>query len=426
MPRSAMISLVRLPLAALTALALAAVLLVSAPAAHADTDVRTRDYNGDGRTDILTVSPNGLLGMYAGTGDGGRADSAQAGTGWTGFKVITPGDFDGDGRSDLVAVSPEGLLFFYAGTGDGFRTRVQIGHGWQNFTNIFSPGDFSGDGAADILATTASGELYIYFGTGTGRTNGSAQIGHGWHIFQDVMAGGDLDGDGRTDIIARDDAGRLWAYYGRGDTTMSGRSQIGQGWSEFSQLSTVGDFTGDGHTDLFAVHDPTGEAFVYPGNGRGGFGARISLGTDWREPGRPTPATIVPTADYTNERAALRQSLNNLRGQRGLAPVARSAELDARAQAWAQHMAQTQNLYHTPNFSAQMAAAGWSYKSELIVRNTGGRNMDTNALLTSMHNWWVNSPNHYPWMISPNYTHVGHGFYMGPGGPYAVTVLGGR
>ncbi|MEE6295028.1 FG-GAP-like repeat-containing protein [Georgenia wangjunii] len=421
MPRPTMRSFARLPLAAATALALAAAFLVSAPAAQAaPDDVRSRDYTGDGRTDILVVNEAGQLSIYAGDGNAGWTGAALVGPGWSGFTVVTPGDLDNDGRADIVAVSDDGRLYFYAGTGNGFVARVQIGHGWQNFTNVFSPGDFNGDGEPDIIATTASGEMYIYYGNGAGRTSGSDQIGFGWDVFTDVMPGGDVNGDGRADILARDAEGRLFAYYGREGTTMSARDQVGNGWGPFDRISSVGDFTGDGHTDVFAVHERSGEAWVYPGNGRSGFGSRILVGTDWREP------TTSADASFSYERTWLRQSLNTLRAQRGVAPVARSAELDARAQAWAQHMAQTQNMYHTPGFSAQMSAAGWSYKSELIVRHGGGRNMATSAILTYMHNWWVASPNHYPWMISPNYTHVGHGYFMGPGGPYAVTVLGGR
>ncbi|MEE6295029.1 CAP domain-containing protein [Georgenia wangjunii] len=141
----------------------------------------------------------------------------------------------------------------------------------------------------------------------------------------------------------------------------------------------------------------------------------------------PTPAPQPEPVDtYSYERNWLFQAINALRADHGVAPVVRSAELDARAQAWAQHMAQTQSLYHTPNFSAQMDAAGWSRKSELIIRLRNGQNTPTSQILPYMHGWWVDSPNHYPWMIKPYYTHVGYGYFMGPAGPYAVTVLGGR
>ncbi|WP_164745217.1 FG-GAP-like repeat-containing protein [Georgenia faecalis] len=386
--------------------------------AHAATALTSRDYTGDGRTDVLTVSPSGQLGVYAGTGSTGVARSTLVGNGWTGYTPVRPGDFNGDGVADLLAVAPQGQLYFYAGRGGTFAGRVQIGHGWQDMTNVFSPGDFSGDGIADVLATAPGGELYLYPGNDAGRLTARTQIGHGWQVYTDVFDGGDLNGDGRADLLARDGDGRLFAYYGTGAGRMSSRVQVGNGWVPYTQVSSVGDLTGDGQSDVFAIHASTGQAYVYPGTGRGSFTARVALGTGWRAPAKD--------ARYAYERGRLFSSLNSLRASRGLAALTRSDELDARAQAWADHMAQTRVLVHSPNFRTEMTAAGWAYKSELIVRNTGGRSMTTDAILTYMHNWWVASPDHYPWMVSPNYTHVGHGYTMGSGGPYAVTVLGGR
>jgi hypothetical protein len=418
------------------ATATAVVGLVSAPllapdhaAAAPGASVAASDYTSDGAADVLTVNDAGQLGLYAGDGRGGWRGSTLVGNGWSGYTVITPGDFTGDGRADVVGIPATGELYLYPGTGSGgFGGKVQIGQGWQGFREVFSPGDFDGDGHADIIGITATGDMRLYTGTGTGRVSGSSQIGHGWDIYTHVAAGGDFDGDGRADIFATDSAGRLYAYYNRGGNALSGRSQVGNGWAAYTQLRSVGDFTGDGATDLFAVDSRSGAAFVYPGTGRGSFaGGRLELGTDWQRPATSAPQQTTPvTGDFTYERDQLYRKLSDLRASKGLRPLARSAELNARAQAWAKHMAETQNMYHTPNFRAEMTAAGWSYKSELVVRNTGGRRMDVDDVLTFMHDWWVASPNHYPWMVSPNYTHVGHGYYMGPGGPYAVTVLGGR
>lgn len=241
----------------------------------------TKDYNGDGKADVLTISTSGALTLYPGNGRSGWGAARTIGSGWTGYRLIAPGDFNGDGRSDILAIAPNGLLYLYAGTGNGFAAKVQIGNGWGSFTNVFSTGDFNGDGKADVLATTAAGDLFVYYGNGAGRISGSAKIGRGWSGFVDVFDGGDFNGDGRGDIFARDSSGRLFAYYSLAGNSMSGRNQIGQGWGGFTHLSGVGDFTGDGRADIFAVDGATNNAFIYPGTGRGTFGARVQVGNGW-------------------------------------------------------------------------------------------------------------------------------------------------
>ncbi|MEE6272090.1 FG-GAP-like repeat-containing protein [Georgenia wangjunii] len=240
-----------------------------------------KDYNGDGRADVLTISSTGRLALYPGNGRNGWGTPRTIGTGWTGYELIAPGDFNGDGRADILAIAPNGLLYLYAGTGSGFAGKVQIGNGWGGFTNVFSPGDFNGDGRADILATTAAGDMHVYYGSGTGRISGSAKIGFGWAGYTDIFDGGDFNADGRGDIFARDSSGRLYAYYSRAGNTMSARTQIGSGWAGFDHISAVGDFSGDGRSDILGVDGRSGNAYIYPSTGRGTFGARVQVGNGW-------------------------------------------------------------------------------------------------------------------------------------------------
>jgi hypothetical protein len=45
-------------------------------------------------------------------------------------------------------------------------------------------------------------------------------------------------------------------------------------------LTGAGDFNGDGHTDLFA-REASGQMWLYPGDGKGWFLDRVSVGTTW-------------------------------------------------------------------------------------------------------------------------------------------------
>ena len=54
----------------------------------------------------------------------------------------------------------------------------------------------------------------------------------------------------------------------------------GLGWNTMTALVGPGDFNGDGKPDLLG-RDTAGRLHMYPGNGAGGFGARVSYGTGW-------------------------------------------------------------------------------------------------------------------------------------------------
>ncbi|WP_076261039.1 FG-GAP repeat domain-containing protein [Intrasporangium flavum] len=129
------------------------------------------DYDGDGFGDLLARrGGDGALLLYRGTGAG----TVRAGTVvTTGFRnartLVSVGDADGDGRSDLHAVWPNGDLYFYAGRGNGtFAAGVKVGTGWQNMRRIIDGGDVNGDGRADLYALDASNRFWVYRGTGTG------------------------------------------------------------------------------------------------------------------------------------------------------------------------------------------------------------------------------------------------------------------
>ncbi len=131
------------------------------------------------------------------------------------------------------------------------------------------------------------------------------------------------------------------------------------------------------------------------------------------------------TAGQGGERGSLASMVNNLRAQNGLSGLQRDGTLDSVAQNWAQWMASNQTLQHNPNYRSQIGG-GWSSSGENIVRNTGARNWSSGDITSWMFNWWANSSVHRANMLNGKYTHVGVGYAMGNGGPYAVLVFGGR
>ncbi|XIE79114.1 FG-GAP repeat domain-containing protein [Streptomyces sp. SBR177] len=116
-----------------------------------------------------------------------------------------------------------------------------------------------------------------------GTLGARVQIGSGWGSMTELTGPGDLNSDGRPDLVTVDTDGKLWAYPGNGTGGFGARSQIGTGWDSMRQLVGA-DFNGDGKGDLDAVQAPagsTGAFYFYPGNGTGGLGARVQIGSGW-------------------------------------------------------------------------------------------------------------------------------------------------
>ena len=95
-----------------------------------------------------------------------------------------------------------------------------------------------------------------------------------------MLSPGDFNGDGRADIVATDSSGQLWMYPGNGSGGFLTRSRIGVGWGSFTSLTSPGDFSGDDKADLIA-RTSAGALLLYRGSGTGGFGTRSTIGSGW-------------------------------------------------------------------------------------------------------------------------------------------------
>jgi uncharacterized protein YkwD len=91
--------------------------------------------------------------------------------------------------------------------------------------------------------------------------------------------------------------------------------------------------------------------------------------------------------------------INGLRTSLGLGPLQLDGELTGLAQSWAEHMAATGTLSHTPNLASGVSS-DWTKLGE----NVGfGPNNDL------IWNGFLNSPKHYANLTDPAFTHVGIG-----------------
>ena len=116
----------------------------------------TGDFNGDGILDLAFAdSGSTALTVLLGNGDGtftqktGEPDAGQTTT------FITTADVNGDGKLDLLQISPNNTVLIYLGNGDGtFQTAIETAAG--NGATQLAVGDFNGDGRLDLAVTNSS------------------------------------------------------------------------------------------------------------------------------------------------------------------------------------------------------------------------------------------------------------------------------
>ncbi|MFI7362937.1 FG-GAP-like repeat-containing protein [Streptomyces sp. NPDC050149] len=208
------------------------------------------------------------------------------------------GDLNNDGVSDGLERADDGRLWSMSGVTDAdWRTKGKlVGGGWNVMTQLVRHGDYNGGGKEDLFARDTSGVLWFYPGRGDGTFGARVRVGGGWNTMYEISAAGDLNGDGRRDLLARDKAGVLWLYPGNGKGAFGHPKVSGTGgWNAMNQLVSPGDFNGDGRSDLLA-RDKSRGLYLYPGNGKGAFGARKKLPYAW-----PSDAPVISTGDVTGD-----------------------------------------------------------------------------------------------------------------------------
>lgn len=112
------------------------------------------------------------------------------------------------------------------------------------------------------------------------------------------------------------------------------------------------------------------------------------------------PAAAAPTQSAAAQAEAQFVGLiNQLRGSRGLAPLAVHGELTARARSWAATMASAGRIFHASDLSAGITA-NWVKL---------GENVGVGGDVGSLFDAFVASPSHLANLVDPAYGHVGVG-----------------
>jgi hypothetical protein len=262
-------------------------------------ELRSEDFNRDGRPDLMT-SNGQWLNVYLGSGATGFTRL----TGFTSTKRIVTfalRDFTRDGRVDVAMGWLDTSTWPYtagvqvaAGNGDG-TFRLLGNATLPSWPKALAAADLNGDGKEDLVTSTGSDEtLHVFYGDGAGGWSGSASLRQGGA--NDVTLA-DLNEDGRLDVVTTDYGSSVVVFVALPDGGFSApvsHQAVGEcGWdSGGCSIWTVdvADFDADGHLDVL-----TTEGEVLLGHGDGTFDLALF------DPGDPGFSNRARFADYSGD-----------------------------------------------------------------------------------------------------------------------------
>lgn len=263
------------------------------------------DFDGDGIPDIVVGHPGfnsgliefpGQVYLYSGaTKELIRTWVGESPADHFGWDVAVLRDFDGDGRSDLLVGAPwnwPGKAYVFSGaTGEQIWFRTGDDAGAVFGASVSSAGDVNGDGLDDLLIGDYYHEGPPGFASNYGQayliTSGDHEIlytwtGEGWtDFFGFAVAGvGDVNGDGVPDALigayshdgpAGWNSGKAYVYSGASGNLLW--SAVGEGGMDMfaATLGAVGDVDGNGRNEIVVgahYHDgpagpQSGRAYVF-------------------------------------------------------------------------------------------------------------------------------------------------------------------
>jgi len=183
-----------------------------------------RDFNGDGKSDILWRNTSGALSLWLMNGGSiaGNDGLGSVPIAWTVAKIA---DFDGDGKADILWRDASGNVAIWLMNGATVAATVGLGNVAPVWT-IAGVGDFDGDGKADLLwRHTTSGAVIVWLMNGGAVTStlglGTAPVA--WTIAKI----GDFDGDGKADLLWRQTTSGAVALWLLNAATIGGNFGLG-------------------------------------------------------------------------------------------------------------------------------------------------------------------------------------------------------
>lgn len=228
----------------------------------------TRDFDGDGKDDILWYNKmTGGLFLYTSSKGDYPAEGVPVDTGWIAVGVF---DYDKDGQADILWWNQKtGEVYVWLGN----KTKGSIGFVPDTQWQPCCGGDLDGNGFGDILwFNQTTGGLYVWYDDKQKKVPyGGVEPKSGW-LPKGVA---DFDGDGRGDLLWwNQQSGELFFWTTKnGNYPLSG-VPIATGW----MVVGAGDFDGDGTPDILWWNQKTGEVYIWDNGGKGAHHSRGLVG----------------------------------------------------------------------------------------------------------------------------------------------------
>ncbi|MFD9335394.1 FG-GAP-like repeat-containing protein [Streptomyces sp. NPDC060028] len=225
--------------------------------------VRWADFDGDGRPDYLTIAADGEVKAWlnrGGDGGGGWEALGRVATGTTTDRTrVRLADFDGDGRADYWTISPDGAVNVHLNrggdVGGGWKDLGKVATGTTNRSDQVRLADWDGDGRADYLTIADNGAVTAFLnrgGDGRGGWGPLGQVATGTTTDRSRVRLADYDGDGRADYWMISPGGAVTTYLNRGGDGHGGWQVLGRTatgvTTDHTRVQLV-DFNADSHAD---------------------------------------------------------------------------------------------------------------------------------------------------------------------------------